>query len=44
VFLGVEINDLLAIIEGLKKKIEALKKRLSKYENPKNSRDSSMPP
>jgi len=39
-----EIHELLAIIEDLKNEIILLKNRLSKYETPKTSRNSSIPP
>ncbi len=39
-----EISELLIIIEDLKKQVQDLKNRLAKYENPKNSRNSSIPP
>lgn len=50
-FHGVNIELLIRRLESLEKKVEALEKenaflreRLAKYENPKNSRNSSMPP
>lgn len=39
-----ETRDLLVIIEDLKKEITLLKIRLAKYETPKTSRNSSVPP
>ena len=44
VYLYMEIKDLLIIIEDLKKEIASLKNRLAKYETPKTSRNSSLPP
>ena len=38
------IPELLKKVEDLTKEVGYLRKRLSKYENPKNSRNSSMPP
>jgi len=50
-FHGLKIEVLIRRLEALEKKVEALEKenaflreRLAKYENPKNSRNSSMPP
>ena len=50
-FHGLKIEVLIRCLEALEKKVEALEKenaflreRLAKYENPKNSRNSSMPP
>ena len=44
VYLCMKNSDLLKLIVDLKKEIQDLKNRLEKYENPKNSRNSSIPP
>jgi len=38
------ITNLLGIISDLRKEIKIIKENLSKYENPKNSKNSSVPP
>lgn len=39
-----DLDKLFKTIDLLKKEVQSLKKRLSKYENPKNSSNSSIPP
>jgi len=42
--LKADLDKLFRTIDNLTKEVKSLKKRLSKYENPKNSTNSSIPP